>query len=110
MHVEIDSYGEVGIGVVTLWCEYEDAIELRVTVESLDALDDIPIEDLEELTRDQDLSAGEARATRCEASVNDVIELVGVFEGEAEKLYKLKVRHIKDSSSDKENIGVDSPQ
>ena len=43
MHVKIDSYDEVGISVVTLWCEYKDTIELRVTVESLDALDDIPI-------------------------------------------------------------------
>ena len=77
MHVKIDSYDEVGISVVTLWCGYKDTIELRVTVESLDALDDIPIEDLEELARDQDLSAGEPRATRCEASVNDVVELVG---------------------------------
>ena len=59
MHVEIDPYCVVGIGVVPFGSENEYIDEFRVAVECTDALNDVAIEDFKRFTRYDDLATDE---------------------------------------------------
>ena len=59
MHVEINSDCVICIGIVTFRYENENVGKFGIAIQCTDALDDIPIEDLECLARYDDLAPNE---------------------------------------------------
>ena len=72
----------VGIGVVAFGGKDEEINELGVTIERADTLDDIAIEHLECLARDDDFATDELWAAGREVFVDDFVELARVLERE----------------------------
>ena len=80
VHVEVDSHLVVRIGIMTLRTEDEDGSKFRISIEGANTLDDIAVENLECLARDDDFAAREARATRRELFIDYLVELLRVVE------------------------------
>ena len=80
MHVEINAYSVIFVCVVTLGGEHEQTGELRIAIERSDAFDDILVEHLEQLARDNNLPADESGTAVWNFLIEDPIQLSGILE------------------------------
>ena len=85
MHVEIHSGSAVWIGIVTFGSEDEDAGELRVTIQSTDALNHITVEYFVRFPTNDYLPAHEAGTTGGEIFVDDLVKFTRALEREPKK-------------------------
>ena len=76
MHVEVDSYGVIGVGVVPLRNKDEEVRKFWIAVERTDALQDITEIKIEGLAGHLDLGALEPWGTAMKPCVDNAVEIL----------------------------------